>query len=209
MRRLLAAGFLFTVLASVVLAEDAPFTQTIGTDDMAATGLDKLTPAQLSRLDALVSAYKSGELESARKSAEDALAAKKAAEAEAKAAKADAVATKQAAAAATKEAKAEVQEIKRTSLGFFSKAKIMLMPGTKVEYAVVYSTIPGKFEGWEGLQVFHLANGQTWQIANNGPGYYTQKQDIAVEVSPSELGGYWMRFPSLDQQVRVRLLSDH
>jgi hypothetical protein len=216
MKRLLIAGAVFAVFAGFGRADEEKFSRSVTPEDFLGAGLNQLTPAQLSRLDALITAYKNGELASAQRSAAEALAAKQAAEAEVRTARAEAAAAKQAAEAKTraaeaqtKEAKAEVVEIRKTSLGFFSKAKIMLMPGTKVEYAVIKSTIPGKFQGWEGRATFLLANGQYWQVANGGSTYYTPtKEDIEVEITQSSIGGYWMRFPTLDTEVRVKLLSD-
>ncbi len=190
MKWLLVSGLVIGSLAHLVRADDKKFSQSMTPEDFAAAGLNQLTPAQVSRLDALATAFKNGAVASIRQSADEALAAKRAAEAE------------------TKAAKAEVLEFKKTSLGFFSKAKIILMPGTKIEYAVVKSTIPGKFQGWEGHANFHLANGQDWQVANADNYYTPTRENIEVEITQSALGGYWMRFPDLDTEVRVRLLAD-
>jgi len=116
----------------------------------------------------------------------------------------------QAAQAETKAAKAEVTESKKSSQGFFAKAKVLLVPGTQIEYAVIKTTITGKFEGWEGHTMFHLANGQRWQVVNSNENYFTPpKENVEVEISPATLGGFWMNFPALKTRVRVRLLSDN
>ena len=86
---------------------------------------------------------------------------------------------------------------------------MLLVPGTKIEYAVVKSTIVGKFEGWDGYTVFPLANGQRWRVANSGEHFFTPPvENVEVEISPAALGGFWMNVPSLSISVRVRLLSD-
>jgi|NGEPerStandDraft_6_1074524.scaffolds.fasta_scaffold14705_2 hypothetical protein len=190
MKRCFLAGLVFLALAGSGRAGEEKFSQSIKADDFSAAGLNHLSPAELSRLDALVAAYKNGVIADARRSADEALSAKRAAEAEAKA------------------AKAEVAESKKSSQGFLAKAKVMVVPGTKIEYAMVKSTIPGKFRGWENHTVFVLANGQRWQVVN-GDRYFTPtKENIEVEITPSVLGGYWMNFPVLGTQVRVKLLYD-
>jgi hypothetical protein len=224
MKRILAAGVIFAVLAGFARADEPSFSQAIAPEDAKAAGLDKLSPAELSRLDALVTAYRNGALATAQKSASEALAAQQAAEAQVRAAEDKARAAEEKSRAAeekskvaeekskaaeekSKAAKAEVVELKKTDFGFFSKAKILLMPGTKVEYAVIKSTVTGSFEGWYPNTIFHLANGQAWQVQHGGQYYTRPTENMEVEVTQSALGGFWMRFPSLDQQVRVRLLG--
>lgn len=197
MKRILIACGMFAAVAGSGRADEKKFSQSVSPEDFTAAGLDRLSPAEISRLDALITAYKNGAVATVRRSADEALAAKQAA-----------LVAKQAAEAEAKAAKDEVVEYKKTNLGFFSKAKILLMPGTKVEYAVIKSTIPGKFRGWDGRPIFLLANGQRWQVANGGNYYTPAKDDIEVEITQSSLGGYWMRFPALNAQVRVKLLPD-
>ncbi|HVU18044.1 MAG TPA: hypothetical protein VHD32_14045 [Candidatus Didemnitutus sp.] len=191
----------------MVRAADTPFTEAVSPADLKAAGLDQLSPEQLGRLNELVRAYKHDELEAAHKSAQEARAAQKAAEAEAKKSAA-AVAQAEAAARA---AKSEAAESKKASQGFLAKAKVLLVPGTSIEYAVITTTILGKFHGWDGRTVFQMANGQTWQVANSNESYFTPpKENVEVMISPSMLGGFWMDVPKLRTKVRVHLLSqDH
>jgi len=142
----------------------------------------------------------------AKQKTDEALAAKYAAEAEARL-------MKEAAKVAKHEAelsKAESVEAKaKASKGFFAKAKVMIVPGTKIEYAEVQSNILGKFEGWGGRTIFRLANGQRWQVTNSDERYFTPPEDdVAVEIRPAALGGFWLYLPAFDKQVRVRLLPD-
>ncbi len=187
------------------LAADGNFSRAIASDDFKAAGLDQLSPAQLKKLDELIATFKEGDLAAARRSAEEALAAKKISEAQARAAAAEA----KAAAAEAKAAKAEVAESKKSSQGFLTKAKVLLVPGTQIEYAVIKTTVAGKFEGWTGRTDFHLANGQTWQVINSDERYFTPpEENVEVEISPAALGGYWMDFPAFKKRVRVRLVSE-
>jgi len=112
-------------------------------------------------------------------------------------------------AAEAKAAKAEAVESKAGGKGFFAKAKVMVVPGTQIEYAEIKTTISGKFDGWEAGTVFRLANGQRWQVANNNERFYTPVQDnTEVEIRPSAFGGFWMYVPALRARVRVKLLDD-
>jgi hypothetical protein len=190
MGRYLLAVWVLLALAVSGIAEGEKFTQSVKPEDFKAAGLDRLSSAELSRLDALVSAYKKGVVDDAKRLAEEAQAAKRVAEADAKA------------------AKAQAAESKKESQGFLAKAKVLLVPGTKIEYAVIKSTIPGKFNGWGSHSIFVLANGQRWQVANGGEYFTPSEENIQVEIVPSALGGYWMNFPTLDTQVRVKLLPE-
>jgi len=179
------------VAAVRIWAADAGFSGSLSPGDLKATGLDRLTPAERQRLDELIASYQHDTVAAAQKAAADAVVAKQAAEAEAKA------------------AKAEAAESKAGKKGFFAKAKVMIVPGTQIEYLEIKSTIPGKFSGWGPYTVFPLANGQRWQVANNNDSYYTPKQEnVEVEIRPASTGGFWMYFPTLKSRVRVKLLEE-
>lgn len=185
-------GLILLMAAASGLAEEGGFSHSISRGDFESVGLDQLSPAQLKRLDELIAAYKSPDVAAARRQAEEAITARKAAEAEAKA------------------AKAEAADVKKGNQGFLAKAKVLLVPGTKIEYAVIKSTVAGKFEGWEGHAVIPLVNGQRWQVINSGDRYFIPPKDnVEVQVSSSAFGGYMMDFPGLNVQVRVRLLPDN
>jgi len=195
-------------------AAEPDFTQSLSEADFTAAGLGRLTPAERRHLDQLIAAAQQNLAADARQSAEtarvakqktdEALAAKSAAEAEARE-------MKEAAKVAKHEAelsKAEAVETKASN-GFFAKAKVMIVPGTKIEYAEVQSKIRGKFDGWNGRTIFYLVNGQRWQVANSDEHYFTPPEDdMAVEIRPAALGGFWLYLPALNKQVRVKLLPD-
>ncbi len=201
MKRSLFA-LLFLTIVVLVRAEEANFSQAISPEEFKAAGLDRLSPEERQKLDKLVQAFKEGQVTAAQKSAASAVEAKQTAEAEAKVAKEEARVAKE-------EAKAAKSEAKASDRGFLSKAKVLLVPGTKIEYAEIRSTIEGNFEGWDGRTIFHLANGQRWKVANSGDSYFVPPQkNVEAVVRPAALGGYWMEFPSLDTRVRVKLLAD-
>ena len=195
-------ALLFLAAAVFVRAEETNFSQALSPDEFKAAGLDRLSPEERRKLDKLVQAFKEGQVTAAQQSAAGAIAAKRTAEAEAQAAKEEARVAKE-------EAKAAKTEAKASDRGFLAKAKVLLVPGTKIEYAEIRSMIEGTFEGWDGRTVFHLANGQRWKVVNSGDRYFVPPQkNVEAVISPAVLGGYWMSFPSLDARVRVKLLAD-
>jgi len=177
-------------LAGRGLADGERFSQSITPEDFAAAGLNRLSPAELSRLDALIAAQKNTANASSRRSTVQTPVPKKSTETESKA------------------TSAEARTPQKDDRAVAPKTSVVVMPGTKIEYAVIRSTIPGEFHGWDDRTVFVLANGQYWQVANGGRYYSPTKQDVEVEITPSALGGFWMSFPALKAQVRVRLLAD-
>ena len=213
------AGLLFIAATTLGRAEEAPFSHAISPEDFNAAGLQRLTPAERKHLDEMVSAYKQGLVAAAQHTAEEALVAQQAAQRSAEEALKDkqaaqrsadeAVKAKQVAEAETKAAKAEAIESKGSDKGFFAKAKVKVVPGTKIEYAEIKTTVLGKFEGWSGRTIFNLANGQRWQVANSGDRYFTPPvQNVEVEIRQASLGGFWMFFPAQDVRVRVKLLGN-
>jgi len=173
-------------------ATEERFSQTVLPEDFGALGLSKLSPEQLSRLDAKIEAYKSGALTAARREADAALKAKQIAEAQAARSEADAKAAK---IAAEKSEQVEQSRLNQT--------KTALMPAMHAEELKIESTIPGKFRGWEGRHIFVLANGQRWQVSNNESYYAPAADNPKVRVTRAAVTGYWLTFLDLDARVRV------
>lgn len=174
------------VVATTVGAAEVVFSQTLPSTAFVAAGLEKLTPAELARLDALVRDYQSGALERARRETEAAEA--RAAEAERKAVAAPAI---------------RVEPEKKADPGLLAKAKVLLTPGTKVEYAAVESRLAGEFRGWEVRTVFTLENGQRWQVTG-GESYVTPPvPGPAVKIVPGALGSFWMTIEGVRPRVKV------
>ncbi len=186
MKRLLWA---VVFAATSAVAAEETFSRTVPTSEFSAAGLAKLTPAELARLDALVRDFKSGALEAARQATETANARAATAERDAETARATA---RQAASAPA-----------RSEPGIFSKAKVMLTPGTTVEYEAVMSHIAGEFRGWESRTVFTLENGQRWKLANSSSYYSPAITRPAVSIVPAAIGGYWMTIEGVAQKVKV------
>jgi hypothetical protein len=179
----LAEGLVGMIAALVVAHAEEPFSKAIRPEDFTAAELDKLSPAALSRLDGLVQAYKSGAVATAR------------AEAEVQAAPEARVRENEQAIAQEK--------TKPSSPGFFAKAKVLLAPGTEVEYGEIQSRIAGNFTGWDGNSIFTLENGQRWRVANGGSYATPPVPSPAVRVYPATLGGFWMKIDGVNTRVKV------
>jgi hypothetical protein len=157
-------------------AEVDTFTKVLRADDFAAAGLGKLSPEELARLNGLVRDYKNGALAEAKREV--------------------------AIMAATTAASAE--PAKKANGGLLAKAKVILTPGTEIEYATVESRIAGDFKGWEGRAVLTLENGQRWQIANGGLYSTPPMPSPKVKIVPASLGGFWMTIEGVSSRVRVQ-----
>lgn len=169
-------------------AADAEFSRTIRAEDFAAAGLGKLSADEVRRLDALVRDFKSGALERAQREA--AVAQARAADAEARA-----------------RASVAAQKDKGSDTGLIAKAKVMLTPGTQVEFATVESRIAGEFRGWEGRTLFALENGQRWQVAGGESYVSPLLMNPAVKITPGMLGSFWMTVEGVRPRVKVGLVG--
>ncbi|HUR59120.1 MAG TPA: hypothetical protein VM029_15500 [Opitutaceae bacterium] len=183
-------------------AAEENFSRAVAPADFSAAGLGRLSPEELARLDVLVRDYKSGALAAARR---EAVAAEQArAAAESRAAKAEADARERAVAPATASAKTEAA---KNQPGLLAKAKVMLTPGTEVEYSTVESRIVGDFRGWDGPTVFRLENGQRWQSEGTTAYVTGAVANPAVKITPGMLGTFWMTVEGVKPRVKVKLLG--
>lgn len=227
MKQMVMIGLVWVASLVAVGAAEAPFSKAVRAEDFSAAGLSKLSPEELARLDALVRDYKSGaanetkamgdRLAAAQREvavAAEARAAAEAkvarAEAETQAAKADALKAELARAEAAKQAqvqadaaKAEAAKAKKAEGSLLARAKVLLTPGTEIEYATVESRIAGDFKGWEGRAVLTLENGQRWQIANGGLYSTPPIPSPKVKIVPANLGGFWMTIEGVASRVKV------
>ena len=196
MKRLILAGLGLAVFAAATRGAEEVFSKAVRPEDFSATGLGKLTAEELARLDALVRDFKSGALDAAKRQAAAAAVAQAAAEAKVARAEAE-----------TRAAKAESAEQKKSAPSLIAKAKVMLTPGTQVEYEPVESRIAGDFLGWEGNTVFTLENGQRWRVLN-GTNYNTPAiAGPKVKIAPSSFGAFWMSIEGVSQRVKVAPLA--
>jgi hypothetical protein len=171
-------------LAQLEAAEKS-FTSTLPPEEAAAAGLGSLTPEQIARLNALVENYKNGAVAAVAPTAPPVRPVSPAARS------------------------AKASEPKPVpSGGLMAQIRGWAKRSAGEPPPVVESTIEGKFRGWEPKQVFVLANGEHWRLANP-ESYYTPAVDSPrVFIVPATTGGYWMQFPDLKIQVRVQPLLD-
>ncbi len=182
-----ALGIAVTVAAQ---GAEETFSKAVRAEDFSAAGLEKLSPAELTRLDALVRDFKSGALERARREA---------AAAEARAAKAEAEAK-------TATIRAE-ETVKKSESSLLARAKVLLTPGTQVEYTTVESRIAGEFRGWEGRTLFTLENGQRWQATGTDIYVSPPIASPAVKITPGMLGTFWLTVEGVKRRVKVELVG--
>jgi hypothetical protein len=225
MKRLLVIGWACAAVALGARAAEEGFSQTVRAADFSAAGLEKLTPEELARLDTLVRDYKSGVLMAAQREAEATAQAKAVVDAQAVAAKAEAraaaamrAATEAKAAAEAKVAKAEVEtQVARAEAsrakesfmgGLLAKAKVVLTPGTEVEYTSIDTQLAVDFRGWSKGTVFILANGQHWQVTDSST-YATPPESgpHKVRIVPGALGSFFLEIEGVRQKPRVSFVG--
>ena len=170
---------LCTGLAAAARADGGGFTATLSPSELAAAGLSGLTPGQRAELDALVESYRGG------------------------APIPPPAAMPASPSTALPAAGTPPSTQSPRPPGLLTQVKQSL----KGKPAAITSTLPGKFHGWVPRQVFVLANGESWQVANSDSYYNPTVENPRVEIRPSAFSGYWLRFPDLDIEVRVTPLD--
>ena len=190
MKRLMLGGALFVAVASCAWTADGSFTSSMTPGDFEAAGLRKLNAGQLARLNALVEAYRNGPTPPAVRPE----------------------------IAAPASPSAEVPPIAATPVppksepaaprpGLLATAKTLIKSTPRDEPPPLTSAIVGSFQGWKPRQVFTLASGERVQVANNESYYTPAVENPKIELTRASFAGYWLRFPELNVQVRVNLLS--
>ena len=87
--------------------------------------------------------------------------------------------------------------------GLLARAKVLLTPGTQVEYSTVESRLVGDFLGWEGRTLFTLENGQRWQSAGEAVYISPPIRSPAVRIVPGALGSFWLVVEGVKPRVKV------
>jgi hypothetical protein len=159
--RLLSVAALLLLGAGLQAAD---FTTTMTPAEQAASGLDKLTPAELAVLKSAVERYKSGEVAAVRQEADQ-----KVAQAEARA-----------------EEKSKEERKRGYLAGLFNQ-------GAAKEEVLVESTLPGRHQNFQGRPIYTLANGQRWAVVETARYFATRPlQDPKVMIEPGAMGSFWM-----------------
>jgi hypothetical protein len=200
------------MLVLVAMAQaDTGFLKTLPADEFATAGLQKLTPEELARLEALVQRYKTGEVAEVRQEAEAKAAAsrqeaeKRIVEAETKAKEAESKANEAALKAREAETKTATAPGKKQP-GWFKALLTLSRASEKPEKEEpLESRLVGDFDGWDGRTVFSLENGTRWKQQNKTETYpYSPVlHSPKVKIRPAAFTGFWMQIEGVNLQVRV------
>ncbi len=151
------------------LRADDSFTKALTPADFQAAGLGKLTPEELARLDQLVRARQTGAV---------------------------AQATAETTQKVTVSVRQQVQAEERTkqASGILERMKVMLKPGTEIEYSTLDSTLAEVHEMnfGKGGAVFTLANGQRWRTDDNDDWPTLGGKPVHVRIIPGSMGSFFM-----------------
>ena len=91
--------------------------------------------------------------------------------------------------------------MEKTSI--LQKAKVLLTPGTEIEYARLESTLVNEFKGWSAGTEFRLDNGQIWRVTESS--YWSPREPAGKKVSvyPGALGSFFMEIEGVKPTPRV------
>jgi hypothetical protein len=184
---LIRLALICAILGGNALRADDSFTKSLAPADYKASGLDKLTPEELAKLDELVRAQQGGAVTKAKEETTKAVAAEVRQQVQAE----DRQAAKKQAATA----------------GFIDRMKVVLKPGTEIEYETMDAALATPFYGWHKGTVFMLTNGQRWMVVDSdrywapAPG-----KTVHVRVIPGSLGSFFMEIED-GGRPRVKFLG--
>ncbi len=187
MKKVLGILILVGLGLGQLAAADTPFLSGLSESERAQAGLDQLSAAQLAALEAAVQRYAAGR--------DEHVAATATAE----------VRTELAATREALEQERERSNVESTSL--LDRARVMLTPGTKVEFSELSSTLTEPFQGWKTGTLFRLANGQTWRVVEGK--YWSPREAAgkAIIIKPGMLGSFFIEIEGVRQTPRVELVS--
>ena len=185
MPRILARLALFcAILGLNVVRADDSFTKSLTPADFKAAGLDKLTPGELASLDALVRAQQSGAVAKVKDETTKAVSA---------------AVREETTKSVAEQVRQQVQAEDRTAAekpepkGFIDRMKVVLKPGTEVEYTTLDAILAFPFQGYQRGTVLTLTNGQRWAVMDYEK-YWTPPtgKPVHVRIIPGAMGGFFM-----------------
>ncbi len=203
------------LILAVMAKADTGFLKTLPAEDFATAGLQKLTPEELARLEALVQRYKTGEVAEVRQQAEAQVSAsqqeaeKKIVAAETKARDAEAKANEAEMKAREAKTKAAAAPAKKQP-GWFTALITLNRASEKPEKEEpLESRLAGDFDGWNGRSIFSLENGTRWVQQNKTDTYVYSPvvHSPRVKIKPAAIRGFWLEIEGVNLQVRVMPLE--
>lgn len=163
---------------SELKAED--FSKSLTPQEFKAAGLDKLSPDELAKLDALVKGQHVVEIAKVREETTTKVREETAAKV-----RAETTAQVKAEIAATKPAPTE---------SLLHRMRVVLTPGTDITFETIETQLVGKYRGFEPGTVFTLANGQQWRVVEGS--YWSSARDEnkprKVKIVPGVLGSFFL-----------------
>jgi hypothetical protein len=183
------------------------FTKSLSPADFQAAGLNKLTPDELAALDALVQGRQTGAVTKAKEETAKVVAETVTQQVKAEDAKA-AQAVVETVRQQTHEEDVKAEQKKASSMGIMEKLKVVLKPGTEIEYTTLDAMLEPPFRGWEKGTILTLTNGQRWIVTDEG-NYWSPKRDVPVHVrvEPGALGSFFMEIEK-GGRPRVKFLDN-
>jgi hypothetical protein len=182
------------------------FTKSLSPADFQAAGLSKLTPDELAALDALVQGRQTVVVAKVKEETAKVVAqtvTQQVHDEDAKAAQA--VVENVRKQTHDEDVKAEQ---KKASMGIIEKFKVVLKPGTEIDYTTLDAMLVPPFTGWEKGTILALTNGQRWVVTDEG-NYWSPKknQPVHVRVEPGALGSFFMEIDK-GGRPRVKFLDN-
>jgi hypothetical protein len=179
---------IFAALCAGAVRADDSFTRGLSPEDFQAAGLGKLTPEELARLDALVRGEKVG---AAAKAAEET--------------------TKAVTDKVSQQVRQQVQEENRkaeaASPGIVERMRVVLKPGTEIDYTTLDATLVPGFSGYRTGTVLMLTNGQMWVVTGTDGDYVTPtNKPVHVRIVPGSMGSFFMEIEG-SGRPRVKYLG--
>lgn len=87
---------------------------------------------------------------------------------------------------------------------WLGRARVLLQPGTQVEYAPVQGRLAGTFTGWSAGTIFVLEDGQRWRVADAGSSYFGPPiERPAASIRPAAFGSFWLEIEGVSVRVKV------
>jgi len=163
---------------SELRAED--FSKSLTPQEFKAAGLDKLSPDELAKLDALIKGQHVVEIAKVREETTT-----KVREETTEKVRAETTAKVKAEIAATKPAPTE---------SLLHRMRVVLTPGTDITFETIETQLVGKYRGFEPGTVFTLANGQQWRVVEGS--FWSSARDEnkprKVKIVPGVLGSFFL-----------------
>jgi hypothetical protein len=199
------------LVGATALRADDSFTKSLTPAEFEAAGLGKLTPEELAKLDALVHAQQSGVVAKVKEETTKVVAAAVREETtKAVTVQVREETTKAVTAEVRQQVQAEDQKAaqKQAPPGFIDRMKVVLKPGTEIEYTTLDTALAYPFHGWEKGTIFTLTNGQRWVVVDDDR-YWAPAtgKPVHVRIVPALLGNFFMEIEN-GGRPRVKFLGN-